>query len=81
MTNNKQKKKEKYSTKLNILLLIVVVLDFIYNMRYMNQTINQLFNPKKTNNICVLKSRLNIYLKLLFDEYKRQKGKVENDTQ
>jgi len=64
-----------------MLLLIVVVLDPRYKMRYVNWTIDQLFYSEKTNNGCFLKSRLNISLKLLFDEYKSQKGGAENDTQ
>jgi len=47
----------------------------------MNWEIHQLFYLEKTNNICVLKSRLDISLKLLFDEYKSQNGGAENDTQ
>jgi len=47
----------------------------------MNFAIHQIFIQKKTNNECVLKSRLDISLKLLFDEYKSKKWGVENDTQ
>ena len=67
--------------KMNMLLLIAVVLDPRYKMGYMNWTIDQLFDPEKTNDGWVLKSRLDISLKLLFDEYKSRKEGVENVPQ
>ena len=53
MVEKMEKKYEKYwaePTKLNMLLLIVVVLDPRYKMRYMNWAIDQLFYLEKTNN-------------------------------
>ena len=84
MAEKMEKKYEKYwdkPTKLNMLLLIAVVLDPRHKMRYKNWAIDQLFYSEKTNNGCVLKSRLDISLKLMFDEYKSKKGGAENDTQ
>jgi len=77
MTEKMRKKYEKYwgePNKFNILLLIVVALDPRYKMSYMNWAIDQLFNPKKTNDGSVLKSRLDTSLNLVFDEYKSQNG-------
>ena len=59
----------------------VVVLDPKYKMSYMNWAIDQHFDPEKTNDRWVLKSRLNTSLKLLFDEYISQNEGAENDTQ
>jgi len=63
-----------------MLLLIVVVLDPRYKMSYMNWAIDQLFYPEKTNDGWALKSRLDISLNLLFDEYK-SRSKAKDDTQ
>jgi len=84
MVEEIEKKYEKYwgePNKLNMLLLIVVVVDPRYKMRYLNWEIDQFFDLEMTNNGCVLKSRLDISLKFLFDEYKSKKGGAENDTQ
>jgi len=64
----------------NMLLLISVVLDPRYKMSYMNWAIDQLFDPEKKNDGCVLKSRLDISLNLVFDEYKSRNG-ARSDTQ
>jgi len=50
-----------------MLLLIFVVLDPRYKMSYMNWVFDGFFDPEKTNDGCVLKSRLDISLNLLFD--------------
>jgi len=63
-----------------LLLIVVVVLDLRYKMSYMSWVIDQLFYPKKANDGMVLKSRLDISLNLLFDEYKSQ-NRAKNDTQ
>ena len=62
------------------MLLIFVVLDPRYKMSYMNWAIDQLSDPEKTNDGCVFKSRLNISLNLLFDEYK-SRNEARSDTQ
>ncbi|RDY11629.1 Zinc finger BED domain-containing protein DAYSLEEPER, partial [Mucuna pruriens] len=61
-----------------MLLLVVVVLDPRYKIRYMNWTIDQLFDLDKENE---LKSRLESSFKSLFDEYNGHKEVTQKDTQ
>ena len=78
-----RKKYEKYwgePNKFNILLLIVVVLDPRYKMSYMNWAIDQRFDPEKTNDGWVLKSRLDTSLKLFFNEYKSRNRGAKTNT-
>ena len=64
--------------KLNMLLLIVVVLDPMSKVKYMNWAIDQFFYVNKANRS---KSRLKSSLKSLFNEYNGHKGGTQDDTQ